>query len=147
MKIFIIILIIGIALVSCKAAITQNREKLANKYWKLTELNGKAVVTDPAATREPHLIFQDTAYRVGGHAGCNLVSGHYELSGRKEIDFSQMISTKMFCEKMMETETAFLGMLEKAESFSFETDSILILYDDNEKALAKFQWIPGKQST
>lgn len=135
----------SVAILSCGTSSNMNGSKslLTNKYWKLTELNGKVVTTDPSSSREAHIIFQDTATRVGGNAGCNQFGGSYTLPGNNRIQFSQMFSTKMYCEKMMETETAFLNMLEKATSYSLDGDSVLLLHNESGQ-LARLSYVPGK---
>lgn len=55
---------------------------------------------------------------------CNSVAGKYSVNGSK-LAFSQMISTKMFCEGSLETK--FSEMLVGVQSFSFNSKGELVL--------------------
>ncbi len=68
---------------------------LDNTYWRLVELSGKAVVTH-ADQREVHLTLRVDGFSVGGFAGCNQLTGHYERNGLK-LHFTGLASTLMAC--------------------------------------------------
>lgn len=95
---------------------------LAGKYWKLTELMGKPVITNGQAN-EPHLLFSKENHSVSGSGGCNRLSGRYELNGLG-IRFSQIAGTKMFCQDMMYMETEFLGILNETDNYSLKGDTL-----------------------
>jgi len=62
-----------------------------------------------------------------GKAGCNNMSGKYELKGTS-IKFSNIITTKMACDKL-EQETAFLALLQNTVSAYTVSDEQLLLRD------------------
>ncbi|HET9041380.1 MAG TPA: META domain-containing protein, partial [Gemmatimonadales bacterium] len=68
--------------------------ELANKYWKLTELDGRPAVV--GAAREPHLRLQPSDSRVAGSTGCNSFSGTFERNGDR-LTFGRMVATLMAC--------------------------------------------------
>jgi heat shock protein HslJ/uncharacterized lipoprotein NlpE involved in copper resistance len=116
--------------------------EIAEKYWKLLELNGNKIILGKNQDFAPHLTLKNENSRVFGNGGCNAFQGTYELSEGKKIKFSKMASTKMFCDHM-EMETAVLNALEMADNYSKEKDTITI----NNAAmvsLAKFQLIYGE---
>ena len=85
------------------------------KYWQLTELNGKAVAVKEGG-RVPHLILKDD--RAIGNGGCNNFSGSYELNeATGRIRFSKVAATQMAClEDTYEGE--FFRVLNEADNFS-----------------------------
>jgi heat shock protein HslJ len=97
---------------------------VTEKYWKLTELNGRPV---PVLEREPHLILHVKDRRVSGFGGCNAFAGSYEIdeaAGR--IRFSQIAATMMACASGMEVEKAFHGVLRAADNYSLNGDRLTL---------------------
>ncbi|HSQ46276.1 MAG TPA: copper resistance protein NlpE N-terminal domain-containing protein [Lutibacter sp.] len=116
--------------------------EIAEKYWKLVELNGNKIILDKNQNTGPHLMLKNENSQVYGNGGCNAIQGSYELSAGKKIKFSKMATTKMFCD-YMETEQALLNVLEMADNYSVEKDTVS-LKNANMLSLAKFQLIYGK---
>lgn len=110
-------------------------EPLENTYWKLQELDGQAVTT-PEGQREAHMILQPAETRVSGNAGCNNFFGGYELEG-ETLRFGQTGATMMACPDGMETEQAFLAILDKVDRYAVE-GAILRLYQ-GDTLLATFE--------
>ncbi len=110
---------------------------LSNTYWKLTELDGKPVITDSSYLKEPHMILQTSDSTVRGHGGCNGFGGHFEWGEPNKIKFSKLISTMMACEKL-EIESLFFKSLENVDNYRIVGDT-LILNEEEMAPLAKFQ--------
>jgi heat shock protein HslJ len=68
--------------------------ELINTYWKLTELDGQAVVVGKA--REPHLRLRTDDSRADCSTGCNSFSGIYERAGDR-LTFGRLVTTLMTC--------------------------------------------------
>jgi len=119
--------------------LTKANYAIVEKYWKLTELNGKPVVMDSAFGREPHIILKDHDNRVNGFAGCNSLSGYYEVRSMDRISFSKIATTKMACPKL-DLETEFLKALESADNFNVNGDE-LILNKARMAPLARFKTV------
>lgn len=113
-------------------------EKLVEKYWKLTEINGNPVVFEENLVREPHFILRIQGNKVTGNGGCNSIFGTYEVNPNNKIKFSQMVSTKMFCNNM-EIETQLLKVFEIADNYAVADEKVLVLNDAEMKTLAKFE--------
>ena len=64
--------------------------ELTNRYWKLTELDGRPVVVGEG--REPHLRFQAADSHVAGSTGCNSLSGTFERHGDR-LSLGRMVTT------------------------------------------------------
>ena len=120
----------------------QLNKEISEKYWKLIELNGKEVILGRNQDTAPHLALKNENSRVFGNGGCNAFQGTYELSAGNKIKFSEMASTKMFCD-FMEMETALLKALEMTDNFSVEKDTVS-LNNASKVSVAKFQMIYGK---
>ena len=76
--------------------------QLENTYWKLMTLEGKSIET-PAGAREIHFVLNRESFRIQGFAGCNRLTGSYQLNFDK-IKFSQMAGTMMACTGGMDIE-------------------------------------------
>jgi len=127
-------------LVVCVAAAWASDEAigqpLENTYWKLVELNGKAVAA-ASRRREPHLLLNSEGKILQGSGGCNTMRGGYQLDGAR-LRFTQIVTTRMACpDPYMSQESEFLKALEAANSFKLSGDK-LELYDDG-KLLARFE--------
>ena len=100
---------------------------LQNTYWKLSTMNGKAIVT-PENGREVHIVLSKEGddLKLKGFAGCNSMGGSYTTTG-DNIKFV-VISTKMFCQDRMEVENYLFSVLQKADHYKIEGEK-LTLYE------------------
>jgi putative lipoprotein len=119
-----------------RRAATLGGAKLAleNTYWKLTQLGGASVT---GTQTEPHLVLDPATRRVTGSAGCNQLSGGYQVNGDR-LRMSQTVSTMMACMKGMETEKAFLKALGQVSGWRI-TGQQLELLDSSGTVLAHFE--------
>ena len=116
--------------------------EIAEKYWKLIELNGNKIILGKNQDFAPHLTLKKENSNVFGHGGCNSFQGSYELSKGKKIKFSKIAATKMFCD-IMETEQELFSVLEMADNYSVKNDTVA-LKDASMVSLAKFQLVYAK---
>ncbi len=110
---------------------------ILEKYWKLTELNGKPVTAGPEVKKEPHILFRLKGSRVTGNGGCNSFSGTYELKNNNRITLSKLITTLMACPDM-DSESMFLKALQMADTYDVRGDT-LILNKARMASLARFR--------
>ena len=115
---------------------TMPAEPLRETYWKLMELEGKPV-TAADQQQEAHLVFRTQDNRISGSGGCNRLMGSYAVEG-DAIHFKGVASTMMACLHGMETEQAFVGALNKVQSWKI-TGNHLELYDGTGSLLVKFE--------
>jgi heat shock protein HslJ len=99
---------------------------LENTYWKLTSL-GELPVT-AVSQQEPLFVLNSDTHRVSGSAGCNRLTGSYELKD-DHLTFSQMVTTMMACAEGMDTEKAFLKALTDAKTWKMAGDELELLND------------------
>ena len=116
---------------------------LTDTYWKLTELNGKAIGEAGTDRREVYVILRKKDSRVQGNAGCNGYGGTYTLDPNGfNIKFSAMMSTQMACPGL-DIENQFLKVFEQADSY-YVKDGTLQFNRARMAPLAKFVAVPGK---
>ena len=81
------------------------------------DVNGKAF-----------LQFNEEKNSAGGNGGCNSFGSTTSIDGNT-IRFTDIFSTKMYCEGVQETENAFLNTLSVANRFEIKGGTLLIYRD------------------
>ena len=102
---------------------------ITEKYWKLVELNGKAIPPVEKGRREAHFILKNQDNRVTGSTGCNNLMGSFELSGSMDdnrISFSPMATTRMACVDV-NYEQEFLNVFEDCDRYSIQNDTLTLI--------------------
>jgi heat shock protein HslJ len=102
--------------------------ELTNTYWKLTELDGQAIVVGTA--REPHLRLRDDS-RVDGFTGCNSFSGMYQRAGDR-LTFGRLVTTLMACTDpaLSRQEQRFLQVLASVDRATAVGDQLTLYAKD-----------------
>lgn len=116
------------------ASMTEINESALFGVWNLTEM--KLVNTTPLIdlTNANITINITEQGSISGNSGCNRYFGSYNLtdaniSNGSGITISSVGSTMMYCDKNMETEQAFLKILEAVNSYKVEEKSLLLADD------------------
>ena len=78
--------------------------QLAGTKWRFTAIDGAAPVRPDRAT------MSFTAERISANVGCNGMGGSWRLDGNRLVG-SPYMSTKMFCDGVMEQENAVSALL------------------------------------
>ena len=104
--------------------LTKVDQNLVEKYWKLLELYGNPI-TPANNAKEAHIIFHIDGNRFSGDAGCNRLMGSYQTKEHNRIVLSSAATTMMMCLNM-ETETKFLQVLETADSYLVQNDTLIL---------------------
>jgi len=120
-------------------SVPEDSASIDNTAWQLVWLRD-ADVSAPVAERAPSLAFDVTEGRASGATGCNVFGGPYTRSG-DELTFGMLVSTKMYCEGVMDQESAYTDALEATRGWQIE-DGELVLIDANGEALARFRVQP-----
>jgi heat shock protein HslJ len=102
--------------------------------WALRELNGRKITGNDYTREVPRMELNTKDGKILGNTGCNNFFGSLLTRGDK-ITFSDLGSTKMFCQKSVETE--FFKTLGDAERFEIK-DLHLLLYNES-TLIARFQ--------
>ena len=82
--------------------------------WVVTEMKGVPVQLS-GSRRDAFIDFRINEKRFEGNGGCNQISGNYTLD-KNEIQFSEIISTKMSCEDIA-FENTFLDLLKRVDRY------------------------------
>jgi len=110
--------------------------ELIGTYWRLDELNGKAVIT-PEGMKEANMILASGESKVQGFAGCNNFFGQFETAD-DSLTFSAMGATMMACPEGMDTEQGFLAALGATARYEI-SGLFLQLYDSDNQLLARLE--------
>lgn len=134
------ILILCVFTISCKTSkkgsyAPKGDSRLMDTYWRLSEMNGKPVI-NPADAPEVHIRLTEKKRRITGFAGCNRITGTFELGKQGVIAFKAG-STMMYCEGRMDIENHLMQTLTNANRHVIN-DRHLLLYNDN-RLLAVFE--------
>ena len=130
---------IGLAVVLGACSATESIQEgviheLAGTRWALVQLFGKSASVS-AEGREPFVALQSTDARIVGYAGCNRITGRYDLSGA-QLRFSQIASTRMACPDM-NIEDALLKALDATVRWQISGDALDLIGQDD-TVLARF---------
>ena len=106
---------------------------LTGTYWKFVEVAGKTV-TVREGDIAPHLVLERSESKVSGFAGCNRFFGGYARA-LDSLTLGPLGSTRKSCRRVMETEQAILGALEKTTRFRIEGDRLILRSRDGELAV------------
>lgn len=117
---------------------TMELAPIVEKYWKLKTLEGKDVKMADNQEREIYFTLKGQDNRVTGFAGCNLISGEYELEEGNRIRFHNMATTLKMCPDVDVNESVFLQIFEIADNYTI-VDDVLSLNVGRRAPLAVFE--------
>jgi copper homeostasis protein (lipoprotein) len=114
-------------------------EPLENRYWRLIEIQGKAVSVS-AGQREPYLVLRSTDMSLTGSGGCQWLSGSYQRSART-IDISPELGKPETSDCPAQTsvqQQAFIDVLQQSVSWRVLADR-LNFRDSRGNVVARFE--------
>lgn len=118
---------IFVTAIFCIALFGCEKPELTEGKWVLKTLNGQ----DVSDLKEPITIYFDIqGKKISGFAGCNRYFGSF-TSAESSVTFSEIGSTKMFCEETMTAETNYMAALQNAQSFEIQDKSLRLSGSDN----------------
>ncbi|MXV15401.1 META domain-containing protein [Hufsiella ginkgonis] len=124
MKAIRLLLPIVVFISSCKVLSgTGEQPVLEGTHWRLIALNQKPVEPSEQAFLE----FKEG--KASGKAACNSFSSEYELK-RSHVKLGPIMSTKMFCDGLMDQENQIVQNLQKVTRFEIRY-GLLYLYESN----------------
>ncbi len=94
---------------------------IESNQWELTHFNNQSPAEAGFSDRTPNLVINMQEHKAGGFSGCNSFGGSV-LVEENTITFSQVFSTKMFCEGIPEPE--FFQLLDNTLSFSIANNTL-----------------------
>jgi heat shock protein HslJ len=119
--IFLLMLLTNCSNTKKQTAVTGGSELLYANQWNLTELNSTPVTSGMARL----LFFPGQVSRVSGNAGCNNLTGTFELTGVNFIHFSPLVTTRMGCIEATR-EQEFTEALGQVNNWSIVNNQLLL---------------------
>ncbi|MDZ4792748.1 MAG: META domain-containing protein [Bacteroidota bacterium] len=122
------------AFVMKKRADEQSHQQASSLYqhkWALKKIVGSA--GEEAVLTKAFIEFNAEKKSAGGNGSCNQFGSSFILTDNS-ISFSNIFSTKMYCDGVQQTEDSFFKQLEKVNRFEVK-DKTLFLYVDKDKLL------------
>ncbi len=110
----------GLVLVAAACGGGETAIELDGTAWILTDLAGQGVVEGAEVTLE------FAGGRVTGWAGCNRFGVDYASDGAELKIGDEMATTLMWCEGLMDQETAYRQALSTAESVTFRDGTLTV---------------------
>jgi len=110
---------------------------IVNKYWRATEIMGRAVEMDENMNREPHLLIRINGEFSGG-GGCNSMFGQFKLDGKNRISFSKIAMTEMAC-AFDNYDQELLEVLNSTQQYLMVDEEHMQLIVGKRAPLAKFE--------
>lgn len=110
---------------------TQQQQSLYDVKWNLKKIHD-GTKTEEVITKA-FIKFNKEKNSAGGNASCNTFGSNATVNNN-QVSFSNIFSTKMYCEGVQSTEDAFLKQLSNVDRFEIK-DKTLILYHDKEELL------------
>jgi heat shock protein HslJ len=71
--------------------------------------------------------------KIGGKGGCNSYGGSYLLKKNNQVEFKNIISTKMYCEGTSELEDTFFQSLQGAKTAKIKNGKLIL--ENKEKGI------------
>ena len=99
-------------------------QQIAGKYWKLILLDGEKVEMAENQEREIFFTLHDNDNTVSGFAGCNSITGEYDLEEGGRIRFRNMGITMMICPDVAVNESEFMEVFELADNYTIYNDTL-----------------------
>lgn len=111
---------------SVKETMDADWNKRLHDIWVLNSMNGKEV---KSMKNRPRLELFPADHKMLGHGGCNSLFGNVK-AGARNIHFSDIGSTKMYCADSMPTEMEFVKTLASVQAYEIKSLQ-LHLFDEN----------------
>lgn len=124
-----LVLFLTLSANTCKNS-TGEMPSLKDKKWVFASVAGEAINLPEGAER-PWL--QLAGDQLQGFGGCNRLMGGYTLEGAA-LRFSDVGSTKKYCEGIQPTETAIMSMLGKVDGYKMDGGTLKLLSGKSELA-------------
>ena len=114
---------------------------LEGTEWRLVDIGGQPSPAGADSTRHPGFTLLTEGRKVQGSAGCNRMTGTYQLDGQK-LKFGPLATTRMAC-PAMQTETAFLKALEATTRYEVSGSSLTLYGADTAVARLEAAAMPS----
>lgn len=100
--------------------------KLQDQRWEIVAINQK-----PISLKGAFIEFNESKRKAAGKAACNSFSSDYETGTNNQLTFGDIVTTKMYCEGVMDTENEIITNLQQIKNYQIKSD-MLYLYNGTE---------------
>jgi len=119
---YLFILLISVLILNCSPRLSPD-SGWGYQRWVLVEMKG-VPVQQSGSRRDAFIRFEVADKRFTGNGGCNQINGNYTLD-KKEIHFTDVISTKMNCNDI-DFENTFLSILNTIDHYEVRGNDIAL---------------------
>ncbi len=124
-----------------KSTTSERQSEILSGSWEMEKWAGYASVTAAFPQGLPVLIIDTEALTVSGSNGCNSIMGKIRYDHEAAtIQFYQIVSTKMFCQTVPESE--FHHALGSVNSYRVTQEQLFLLKDNEEIMVLNRQAAP-----
>lgn len=113
---------------------TTAEQSLFDTNWLLKKIHHPDKVE--VVNTKAFLKFNREKNSAGGNGSCNAFGSSFTINDDK-ISFSDILSTKMYCDGVQQTEDNFFSMLQKVNRFEVKNKSLFLL--NGSKVLLEFE--------
>lgn len=99
-------------------------QQITGKYWKLIKLEGQDVEMAENQEREIFFTLNAKENTVNGFAGCNSITGAYELEEGNRVRFSNIGITMMICPDVAVDESKLMQVFELTDNYTIHNDTL-----------------------
>jgi heat shock protein HslJ len=118
---YLFTLFLPVAFIACTHKLSPDAS-WSGRRWVLTEMKGVPVQLS-GGRRDAYINFDVVEKKFTGNGGCNQISGGYTLD-KKNIHFSEVLSTKTSCEDI-QFENTFLSVLNSIDHYEQRGDDLI----------------------
>ena len=119
---YLFILFIAITAFKCSPKLSPDAG-WGHQQWVLVEMKG-VPVQQSGGRKDAHITFDVATKKFSGNGGCNQINGNYSVD-KKEIRFTEVLSTKMSCNDI-EFENTFLSALNSIDRYELSGTDLLL---------------------
>lgn len=116
---------------ACRSYQKRTRRPLAGTEWQLIQLNGRTVTAEEGRYT---ITMLEADGKLVGTGACNRLSGPYRAEESRALKIGPLASTRMACPDL-ETERAFVAVLESATHYDMDGPMLLLLADGELRAV------------
>jgi heat shock protein HslJ len=106
--------------------VAEDQQPLYDTKWNLKKIHVEAKTEE--VNTKAFIRFNQEKGSAGGNASCNTFGSNTAVNENK-VSFSNIFSTKMYCEGVQDTENSYLAQLAKVTRFEIKSKTLLLYRD------------------
>src|SRR5262245_3986492 len=122
----ITLIMAGIFIVFTAFKMKKQDNSLYDTKWLLKTIHSSAGTQE--VSTKAFIKFNKEKNSAGGNGSCNSFGSNFSIDGKK-MNFTNVFSTKMYCEAVQGTEDSFFRQLGKVTTYKIKNKSLLLYHD------------------